>query len=510
MTRQEYLNELNKAFGDFKFFEADHHYEYKGERVGISVTTFIHEYANEFNEQEMAERVALKNQKEINDIFNNPLSTIESIEYAGNLNTTIQSILDEWHYKRDFSCDKGTTIHEYIQSLFSGNEYRKLTFDESKEYLDAVDKCQRQADNFYNDYKDRLEHLADEYTVGSDEYNIASNIDHLFINKLTGRLILVDYKTNKEMSGYNKKPYKKAMKVPLNHLNDDAYNHYKIQLSIYKYLVEKYTNLKFEEMFIVYFSENIENYKIIEIPYLKGEVETILERRRSKNFMENKKSVVILVVGKSGAGKSASLRNFTNDEVGVINVLGKELPFKNDFKIAVTDNYEKILNGAKNTKKKTIIIDDSNYLITREFVRKASLTGYQKFTDMAVNYDELIEGKQDTNGNKIKDGLKDIQGGKTIYMFMHEETDDDGNIKPKTIGKMLDEKINIQGLFTIVIRAVNDNGNYKFLLKSNGQDCVKTPIGMFEQSEMENDLKAFDKVVREYYELDKVEEKGDK
>ena len=91
MTRQEYLNELNKAFGDFKFFEGDHHYEYKGKRVGISVTTFIHEYANEFNEQEMAEKSATKYNKSIGEILN------------------------EWYYKRDFSCDKGTTINEYIQ-----------------------------------------------------------------------------------------------------------------------------------------------------------------------------------------------------------------------------------------------------------------------------------------------------------------------------------------------------------------------------------------------------------
>lgn len=245
MTRQEYLNELNKAFGDFKFFDDDHHYEYKGKRVGISVTTFIHEYANEFNEQEMAERVATKNNK------------------------SVEEILNEWHYKRDFSCEKGTTVHEYIQSLFSGNQYRKLTFDESKEYLEAVDKCQRQADNFYKDYKDKLEHLIDELPIGSQDYDICSCVDHLFYNRLTGGLVLVDYKTNKEMSGYNKKAYKKAMKFPLNNLNDDSYNHYKIQLSIYKFLIEKYTNIKVDEMFIVYFTENNETYEIVDVPYLE-------------------------------------------------------------------------------------------------------------------------------------------------------------------------------------------------------------------------------------------------
>ena len=466
MTRQEYLNELNKAFGDFKFFAEDHHYEYKGKRVGISVTTFYAQYENEFNEQEMAEKSATKYNKSINEILN------------------------DWHYKRDFSCDKGTTIHEYIQSLFSGNEYRKLTFDESKEYLDAVDKCQRQADNFYNDYKDRLEHLADEYTIGSDEYNIASNIDHLFINKLTGGLILVDYKTNKEMSGYNKKPYKKAMKVPLNHLNDDAYNHYKIQLSIYKYLVEKYTNLKFEEMFIVYFSENIENYEIIEIPYLKDEVEKILENRREKNM----NSVPVLLIGKSGSGKSTSLRNFKGDEVAVVNVLGKPLPFKSDIKAPKCDDYATILKAIASTPKKTIVIDDAGYLITNEFMKNSSIKGYDKFNNMANNFWNLINA------------IKNIEGGKTIYLIMHEDIDDLQNIKPKTIGHLLDEKVDIQGLFTICIRSVYEDGKYLFKLKTNGQDCVKTPFDMIAESEMENDLKAFDKIVREYYELDKVEE----
>ncbi len=90
---------------------------------------------------------------------------------------------------------------------------------------------------------------------------------------------------------------------------------------------------------------------------------------------------------------------------------------------------------------------------------------------------------------------------------MHEDTDDDGNIKPKTIGKLLDDKVNIQGMFTVCIRSVFENGQYIFKLKTNGQDCVKTPFGMFNQDSIENDLKAFDKVVREYYELDKVENK---
>lgn len=256
MTREEYLKELDKAFSDFKFFEDGHYYQYKGEDVGISVTRFIEQYCQEFKQQEIAERVAKRDGK------------------------TVQEVLDEWKYKNDFACEKGSTCHEYAQCLWNNKNHKPLYFDRSEEYKKAVSAIMKQAVNFHNDYQDKLEHLADEYIVGSEEYDIASAIDHLFINKLTGSLVLVDYKTNSYLSGYNKKAYSKKMKVPLQHLNDDAIHHYYIQLSIYRYLIEKYTNLKVSEMFIVYFSENIENYEIIDIPYLKNEVEIILEWRK--------------------------------------------------------------------------------------------------------------------------------------------------------------------------------------------------------------------------------------
>ena len=467
MTRKEYLDKL-KVFQDFKFFEEDHHYEYKGKRVGISVTRLIEEYCNEFNAEEVAERVAIKQNK------------------------TIQQVLDEWQYKNKFACEKGSTCHEYAQSLWSGKEYRQLYFDDSEEYLEAVSHIQVQAISFCEDYQDRLEHLADEFVVGSEEYNIASAIDHLFINKLTGGLVLVDYKTNSDI--HKSEKYAKNMKVPLQHMKDFTLNHYYIQLSIYKYLLEKYTDLEVSEMFIVYFSENIKNYEIIEMPYLKEEVIKILENRKVKNM----NSVPVLLIGQSGSGKSTSLRNFKGDEVAVVNVLGKPLPFKSDIKAGKCDDYATILKAIANTPKKTIVIDDANYLITNEFMNKSSVKGFDKYNEMGNNFFNLING------------IKNIQGGKTVYLIMHEDTDENGNVKPKTIGKLLDDKVNIQGMFTICIRSMFDNGNYIFRLKTNGQDCVKTPFGMFESDSMENDLKTFDEVVREYYELDKIESEENK
>ena len=463
MTKDEMLKILKHSFKDFQFFEDGHYYECKGKRVGISVTRLIEEYANEFNAEEMAEKVANKE------------------------NRLVEDILAEWKYKADFACAKGTTCHEYAQSLWSDDDWKFKEFDGSRNYEIAVDLIQNQANNFQDDYQDHLEHLVDELPIGSEEYDIASCVDHLFYNKLTGGLVLVDYKTNSLMSGYNKKAYSKKMKVPLNHLNDDSLHHYHIQLSIYKFLIEKYTGLKVDEMFIVYMSENIENYEIIDIPYLKEEVEKILENRREKNM----KSVPVLLIGKSGSGKSASLRNFKKDEIAIANVLGKPLPFKSDLEAPKVDDYNIILKAIQNTSKKVIVIDDANYLITNEFMNKSSVKGFDKYNEIGNNFFTLING------------IKNIEGGKTVYLIMHEDTDDESNVKPKTIGKLLDDKVNIQGMFTICLRSMYDNGNYIFRLKTNGQDCVKTPIGLFDEEQMENDLKLVDTKIREYYELDK-------
>jgi ATP-dependent exoDNAse (exonuclease V) beta subunit len=291
MTKDEMLKVLKDSFKDFKFYEDGHYYECKGKRVGVSVTTFIHEYCNEFDEIGQAEKTLQKNIKNYNyarqqlHIYYGDIKKDNLMREYLKLPLTIEDILKEWHYKRDFSCEKGTTCHELIQSLWSGEKWALLPFDGSAEYLQAVNKIQKQANQFRIDYNDILENLIVELPIGSEEFDIASCVDNLFYNKLTGGLVLVDYKTNTDI--YKDKKYYKntrkkpsKMKVPLQHLEDLTITHYYIQLSIYKFLIEKYTGLKVDEMFIVYMSENIENYEIIEIPYLKDEVEKILEWRK--------------------------------------------------------------------------------------------------------------------------------------------------------------------------------------------------------------------------------------
>lgn len=473
MTKGEMLKVLKDSFKDFKFYEDGHYYTYKEKPVGTSVTRFIAEYENEFNQQEVAEKVSIKE------------------------NRPVEEILAEWKYKADFACAKGTTCHEYAQTLWSEEEWSPIIFDDSEKYENAIKKIFEQADNFYEDYQDHLEHLQDELVVGSAEYNIASAIDHLFYNKLTGGLVLVDYKTNSTLKGYNddikNRKYTKKMKVPLHKIDDDSLHHYYIQLSIYKFLIEKYTGLKVDEMFIVYMSENVENYEIIEIPYLKEEVQKILENRRVKNM----NSLGILLMGGSGTGKSTSLRNLLAEETAIINVTNKPMPFrnKNGIKIVNCNNYEQMIKAILGTKKRIIVVDDSSYMMTFENFDKATNKGYDKFTTMAVNYYDLITTPQKCDGEKI------------IYFITHEEVNEDMVARPKTIGKMLSQQLVIEGLFTVVLRSMLKNNEYVFQTHNDGTSVCKSPIDMFEEDFIPNDLAEVDKIIREYYGFKPINEK---
>ena len=202
--------------------------------------------------------------------------------------------------------------------------------------------------------------------------------------------------------------------------------------------------------------------------------------------------VPCFVLGHSGTGKSTSLRNFKSDEILHINVMSKPLPFKGRFAETYNgDDYKEIAKAINKTDKKTIVIDDAQYLMANEFMRRSSELGYQKFTDIANNFWTLINGI--TN---------DLPYDVIVYLLMHTDIDDNGNEKAKTIGKLLDEKICIEGMSSIVLKTAVKDGVYSFLTQNNGHDTVKSPLGMFATYEIDNDLKAVDTTIRKYWELD--------
>lgn len=211
-------------------------------------------------------------------------------------------------------------------------------------------------------------------------------------------------------------------------------------------------------------------------------------------------AIPVLIIGKSGSGKSASLRNFKPEEIGVINVMGKPLPFKSALKTGQTKSYETIDKWLKTSMPPSIVIDDAGYLITDYFMTRHSNFGagnavFQLYNELADKFYSLI------------DSIQHLPEDKIIYVMMHEDESESGNIKPKTIGKLLDEKVNIEGMFTIVLRCVSDKNRHVFLTQSSGFDVAKSPIGMFADLEIDNDLKMVDDVIREFYDLKGIETK---
>lgn len=198
--------------------------------------------------------------------------------------------------------------------------------------------------------------------------------------------------------------------------------------------------------------------------------------------------IPVLILGESGSGKSTSLRNFEPGEVLVFNVANKPLPFRKKLDVVNNSGYIKIFEEFKNPRYKKYVIDDSQYLLVFEMFAKAKETGYQKFTDMALHFYNLLK--------KVRDDLPpDV-----IVYFLHHIDTVEGKTKAKTIGKMLDEKLSIEGLFSIVLMAFNDGVNYKFATQTDGYNTVKSPLEMF-QKEIDNDLKMVDETIRNYYEL---------
>ena len=212
-------------------------------------------------------------------------------------------------------------------------------------------------------------------------------------------------------------------------------------------------------------------------------------------------SVPVLVIGPSGSGKTYSVKNFKPEEVGVISVEKGRLPFRSDIKVVkvqvdssseVKDyatlnraKYAWIMKAIQSAKCKSIVIDDSQYLLVNELFDRAAERGYDKYVQMAANFRNLI--------HFINELPED---DKIVYFLHHTETGPDGREKAKTIGKMLDEKLTVEGCFDIVIYCQD----HKFFTQSNGQSTAKSPEGMFDL-EMSNDLRQVDLAIRDFWNL---------
>ena len=207
-------------------------------------------------------------------------------------------------------------------------------------------------------------------------------------------------------------------------------------------------------------------------------------------------AIPVLIIGRSGMGKSTSLRNCVgNDDWNLIRVLDKPFPFKGKITGWNSDDYQQIMKLLVASKAKNIVIDDAGYLITNMFMSKHSSAGagngvftlYNQIGDHFWNLIQFISTK--------------VPADKIVYMIMHEESNDLGEIKPKTIGRLLDEKVCVEGMFTIVLRCIVESSKHLFVTQATDGAVSKSPIGMFESLTIDNDILLVEKAIRDYYEM---------
>lgn len=230
-------------------------------------------------------------------------------------------------------------------------------------------------------------------------------------------------------------------------------------------------------------------------------MQTILSRK------VNDMGIPVAILGESGSGKSTSIQNLKGEDCFLIQSIDKRLPFRKPHEkgwirrddnnptgnVIVTDNYSDICNwinaAADSGKKKIIIIDDVQYLMANDFMRRAMEKGFDKFTEMACSFHSLFQTAQNCS-NDVR-----------VYFLCHTELDATGKTKMKTIGKMLDEKITMEGLFTVVLMCHKDStdNQHKFRTSGTHMDTVKSPIGMFDSENITNDIALVDSAITDYW-----------
>ena len=466
-----YIAKELSIFNNIKFFENGHYYTINNKRIGISTTGLIHDYSQPFDSYNMAGLVAEKQGK------------------------TRKQVLDEWQKENVLSTTKGSMLHEFAQAQWLHRAYT-LDYENIDPLVDkvrlrkAVEKTLPQVFAFYYESRDILEPIGDEVLIGCEEYDIAGAVDMLFKNKLTGKIVMVDFKTNKEIK---RKGFKGAkMQHPLHELDDCNFVHYSLQLGVYKHLIERYTNLKIGEYYIVYFCETADNYEIIKPLILDKEVEKILNLRRA-----NKMAKMILVMGEGGSGKTTSLRHIPADQHYYIDCDKKGLGFKgwremyNEEKknYIKTNDGEVVINLLKNISEKAehikyVTIDTINSIMIADEMKRMKGKNYNEWQDLAKCIFDIIDIDPD-----LRDDL-------TVIFMGHTQTDDDGFTRLLTNGRKLN-KIGLEKYFNTVLLAKARDGEYIFETRANNS-TARTPLDAFDNLEIENDITKVIEIIKEY------------
>lgn len=211
-------------------------------------------------------------------------------------------------------------------------------------------------------------------------------------------------------------------------------------------------------------------------------------------------SVATLILGSSGSGKSTSLRHLDPAKTLLIQCIKKPLPFratgwktratlKSEGNVIQTSDPELIEKCMRSSPHEIVVIDDYQAVMVNSLMDRSSEKGYDKFIDIAKNAWHIFTA------------AGDLAEHRRVYILAHTQTDESGQTRMKTVGKMVDQTLVPEGYFTIVLRTEVINGNYKFSTQTNGQDCAKSPMGMFTDTHIDNDLAAIDEAIQDFYQI---------
>lgn len=242
-------------FSNIKYYDEEHKYFVDGKEL-MSATTFIGKFKPKFETEKLAEQYAAKRGLNVNDV------------------------IADWDYKRDFSTVKGSAVHLFAENYWNNKVFpydgsiplKKFGVDQVKE---KYDKCVQYFMNFYNDAKQNLVPVKMELVVGDIEYGIAGMVDCLFFNKKSNMLEIYDYKTNKDIKLKN--DFGQRFGTPISHLDVCEINTYSLQLGLYKHIIEKNTNLKIGNTYLVWLNESNKNYKLFQCKDLSAEIKLMIE-----------------------------------------------------------------------------------------------------------------------------------------------------------------------------------------------------------------------------------------
>lgn len=248
------LLELNK-FDHIKYFDEPHHYYIDGQLI-TSATTFIGKFKNKFDSDAQAER------------------------YANKHGLIKEEVLAEWDHKRDYSTIKGSAVHDYAENHWNNKVFPYDSEPALKRFGEdivkpAYDKCVKLFDKFYQDSRVNLVPLKSEFVVGDKELGICGMIDQLFWNKKSNQIQIWDWKTNKAIN--MKSDYGNKFKAPISHLDECEFNTYSLQTSLYKYIIEKNTNLKIGDLYFVWFFEGNDNYQVFKCKDMRNEIRDMIK-----------------------------------------------------------------------------------------------------------------------------------------------------------------------------------------------------------------------------------------